>query len=55
MEKEKIELTISSDTIKCLNCIYATDNHYDCHCAKFKIKPSDVLYESAECPKFKEE
>ena len=52
-EEQEISVKLSAENIKCKNCIFATDNPFDYHCAKFKLKPNEVLFDGKECPKFK--
>lgn len=40
---------------QCEKCKFNISNGRDYHCAKFKFKPYDVLYEGKDCPKFEKE
>ena len=51
---ENLNITIPTDKVKCKNCVFADVNPLNINCAKFRIKPSEILYENAECPKYKE-
>ena len=51
---EDLNIKIPTDEVKCKTCIFSGANPLNIICAKFRIKPSDVLYENAECPKYKE-
>lgn len=51
MEKN-IDIKIPKIDCPCKRCVWALDTPNLINCGKYKLKPSDVLYESAKCPKF---
>ena len=54
MNNEKNQFRVADyNTIKCKTCIYSViSGTLSEHCCKFKIKPSNVYYESADCPEY---
>lgn len=54
MEKQKDFLEFSFpnyEKIQCKNCKYSNGTILRT-CLKYQVKPRDVYYENAECPKF---
>lgn len=51
MKEDILEIKTSPDDIKCTKCIFAGEP-FNIGCAKYKIKPTEVLYEGKDCEKF---
>lgn len=50
--EENVTIVIKKpENIKCKTCIWST-KPYNCGCAKYKIKPSTVLYDGEDCEKY---
>ena len=54
MKEEKANLFVAEyETIKCRTCRYSViGGTMSISCGKYKIKPRNVYYESAECPQY---
>lgn len=53
--EEKIDIQITKEDCPCKRCIWALGTPNLLNCGKFRVKPSDVFYDSKKCPKFEEE
>lgn len=51
---ENLNITVATDKIQCVKCVWSGGNPFNINCCKFKFKPSPVLYENEKCPKFEE-
>ena len=54
MEDEKLEFKFATGRA-CEHCKYNGTFAADYHCCKYRIKPRKVLYDEADCEKFKKE
>ena len=54
MRKEQVNLFVADyETIKCRTCKYSIiSGTMSISCCKFKIKPRNVYYESADCKEY---
>ena len=52
--EDELSIKVSTDEIKCKKCVWGLLDAYSIGCAKYKFKPSDVLYENADCKKFED-
>ena len=57
MDKDKKEegltfLLPNRATIPCLHCKWGAFNACAFHCVKFEMKPTEVYFESKDCPEF---
>ena len=39
-------------TIPCLSCKWGIHNYLTSYCAKYHLKPKDVYFDNAKCPKY---
>lgn len=52
-EKEELSFQLPNrKTIPCLHCKWGAMNSLASYCVKYDLKPSEVYYESKECPNF---
>lgn len=53
MMEEKYSIKLPSDNTKCKTCKFELSfDGKNYHCAKFRFKPSEILYEGEDCPKY---
>ncbi len=51
---DKMEIKMTTDKIKCKQCLWGFLNPYSTGCAKFKMKPNEILFDNEDCEKFEE-
>ena len=53
MDDDELTLNIPDPkTIPCLSCKWGIHNYLASYCAKYHLKPKDVYFENAKCPKY---
>ena len=54
MEEKETPMFVFPDAnkIPCLTCKWGLHNFLAEYCAKYDLKPKDVMYENKECPKY---
>ena len=53
--KENISIKVPKKDCPCKRCIWSLGSPNLINCAKYRCKPSAVLYDSEKCSKFEEE